>query len=297
MIMKWRFTLVALLFCAVAAAQGSLEVKAEREEDNSVRIWADKTRAGKCTVVLKYRSLNNCANYGDGIYTVAGGSENLVLLRPINSEKQIIYDYTYSVFYGDVEAEPDTTFVYRLPVSAQKSTRRRNVVDIYDRYLKNEERQLASSVFDVEATDTIYIARKGVVVKIDRTANKQDKSLITTTERATVTVEHADGSYAFYRMLDPNSISVRVGQTVYPDTPIGRPWSFNGEHYLFFFSVADYVWIERGKKTEYKRFTPLFKTDRGVTSLQHDVEYRAVVDDELIEREMSGREKRHRKRQ
>ena len=81
MIMKWRFTLVALLFCAVAVAQGSLEVKAEREEDNSVRIWADKTRAGKCTVVLKFRSLNNCANYGDGIYTVAGGSENLVRLK------------------------------------------------------------------------------------------------------------------------------------------------------------------------------------------------------------------------
>ncbi len=295
--MKWIFAFVALMLSFSASSQNPFEVKSERMEDKSVRIWAEKSFAGKITVALTFKKLENTSFYGDGIYTVGSANLNLERLRPIDADSHIGYSYSYRWFYGDVEAEPDTTFVYRLPVSTQKLTNRRNVVDMYDLYLKNENRLISSSVFDAEPTDTIYAARKGVVVRIETQTTEQSKSLISTTERAYVTVEHADGSYAFYKMLNPNAILVEVGQTVYPDTPIGFPWSFEGERYLFFFEVCDYVWTERGVKAEYQRFIPLFKTDLGVTHLRHGVEYRAVVDDELVEREMTSREKKRRRRQ
>lgn len=295
--MKRIVTIVALLLSFSASAQKAFEVKSERLEDKSVRLWAEKSYVGKVTVALTFKKLENTSLYGDGIYTVESANLNLERLRPIDADSHIGYSYSYRWFYGDVEAEADTTFVYRLPVSTQKLTQARNVVDMFTHYLKNENRNVPVASFDVEPTDTIYAARKGVVVKIDKNASQQDQQLESSTERAYVQVEHADGSWALYRMLNPNSILVEVGQTVYPDTPIGFPWSFDGERYLFFFSVLDHVWTDRGVKSDYKRFVPLFKTDLGVTHLRHGVEYRAVVDEELIEHEMSSREKKRRRRQ
>lgn len=292
--MRWKFALVAMFACATALAQRSVTVDTKRLEDKSVQFTAVKDYPGRATVALTFKRLVNSNVYDDGIFTVGTSQVNLLRLRPLDTQKHIDYSYSYRVFYGDVEAEADTTFVYRLPVSSQKLTKRRNVVHIYDRYLKKKERQIAASVFDVEPTDTIYAARKGVVVRVETAATEQSANLVTSTVRAEVRVEHADGSLAFYTMLNPHNILVREGQTVYPDTPIGFPWSFDGDRYVFFFEVCDYVWVERGVNAQYQFFVPLFKTDLGVTTLRHGVEYRAVVDNELIEREMSNREKKRR---
>lgn len=295
--MKLIFTLVLLAISFSASAQKNFEIKTERQEDKSVRLWAEKDYAGKITVVLTFKNLENAYYNDDGLYVVGTSATNLVRLRPLNDDEHISYSYSYRYFYGDIDAEADTTFVYRLPISTLKSAQVRTTVDMYDHYLKKKDRTLASVSFDVAPTDTIYAARKGVVVRMGKNAPKQSKSLVATSEYAYVEIEHADGSCATYSMLNPDSILVEVGQTVYPDTPIAFPWSYEGERYLFFFHVFDPTWVERGLKSENQQFMPLFKTELGVAQLRNGVEYRAVVDDELVECEMTSREKKRRRRQ
>ena len=87
--MKWIFAFVALMLSFSASSQNPFEVKSERMEDKSVRIWAEKSFAGKITVALTFKKLENTSLYGDGIYTVGSANLNLERLRPIAADSQI----------------------------------------------------------------------------------------------------------------------------------------------------------------------------------------------------------------
>jgi hypothetical protein len=175
-----------------------------------------------------------------------------------------------------------TDFVYRLPVSAWKN----GVQVAPDTGGVYSNNKTIPCVFHVNRGDTVFAARKGVVLFVtdlsaDRKANDPDLSI-------EITVRHADGTFATYAGFESGSGMVRPRQKVYPDTPLGIAGSFDGKNHHFFFSVSYTI----NKPHSVHPLSPAFATAAGEMQLQADGYYTAALSDQLICREMTKCEKK-----
>lgn len=294
--MKLRLTIIALLLSLSAAAQ-NIKVTAERQADKSVVFRVEKLGYGRYTIVFQFKELENCNFVPSDSYLIRN-STDLIHLRPTSDKAEIGYRYSWHSWVGDLLTAPDTTFVYRFPKSEHNRSEATECYDIYKAMFgQATSENFVSYYFPSSQGDTVFVARKGEVVRVKREHVAPKQGIAYTSDRVDVTIEHDDGTRALYSMLDPDNIFVEEGMVVTPDRPIGLVGTFNNDRFGFYFSVMYKVWKVKGEKTINHYFPPLFQTDRGVVRLQHGEEYRAVVDDELVEREMSSREKRRRKRQ
>ena len=111
-------------------------------------------------------------------------------------------------------------------------------------------------------------------------------------------VEHADGTIATYNVLEPGSVCVKLGDTVYPDTPLALVGSFDGTQYrvaLTLHYITDRIFA-KGNAYSYEHafesvfINPVFATADGNRMLVSQNRYTAVVAPELITKEMTKRE-------
>ena len=111
-------------------------------------------------------------------------------------------------------------------------------------------------------------------------------------------VEHADGTIATYNVLEPGSVCVKLGDTVYPDTPLALVGSFDGTQYrvaLTLHYITDRIFA-KGNAYSYEHafesvfINPVFATAHGNRMLVSQNRYTAVVAPELITKEMTKRE-------
>ncbi len=109
--------------------------------------------------------------------------------------------FTTEVALGNAWGAIDTAVTYRLPFpSGKKDVTYR--LAIRDGWPTHE--------FLLSPGDTVYAARKGVVVDVkDKKGGPME-----------ITVQHPDGSWASYRNLERGSFMVTPGSKVWPDTPL-----------------------------------------------------------------------------
>ncbi len=140
-----------------------------------------------------------------------------VLLRNKTTEiarwpaKQGWQRFSFTYFPGELNPDVQEDFVYRLPFApgttvkvgidkGQSSKEGRNV-RAFRRYLLT-----APEVVDV------YVIRKGEVERV----TKDEKG------KLNIFIDQADGTKAIYQNVEPDHYSLRPGDIVYPDTPIGK---------------------------------------------------------------------------
>ena len=92
---------------------------------------------------------------------------------------------------------------------------------------------------------------KGIVVEITNEF-KTDPSLKYefTSKMNRVLIEHSDGTYASYTGFKKDLIFVKLGQTVYPQTPLGTLDQFNNSSYRLYFNIHYLVTKNMDSKTE-----------------------------------------------
>lgn len=71
--------------------------------------------------------------------------------------------------------------------------------------------------FVMNAGDTVFCARKGIVTALPDNAEEVDRLM-----EGTLEIRHDDGTIAVYFGLDPGSAMVKLGQKVYPGQPAGK---------------------------------------------------------------------------
>ena len=266
---------------------------------NCVDILAKVSGAGSYTVMLNFSELGNCTE--SKVRSIIVNSTGPILrLRPVDPEKPINYRYSYRYVQGVINPpKVDSLFVYRLPFSTSADREARFLYNISNRIFGSDNTvRWKSFQFITNPADTVFAARKGVVVSVE---DKHDPlagvgRVSMNSDNNRVVVEHADGTFARYGVLQQGSIMVREGDTVYPDTPMALAGSLDGEVYQIRFDVY-YKVDNRSDNPKWADYLtsdvfidPVFATAAGNTRLAEYRIYTPEVSEELVIREMTKKE-------
>lgn len=284
-----------ILLCntCTICAQNVLTVDSKRNDDKSVDFFYNKTKPGTYTVVVTFRSLEN-AYYTPEKYLVTNFDGPLFTLKPTDPNKGISYSYSYRYIQGTFKPKGvDTSFVYLLPFEKEKIIQAAEHSNLGEVYLKQARpKGWKAYQFRGEALDSVYAARKGIVINV-RDEFEQDTTAIFTSKTNQVVVEHPDGSVAVYKGFKKKGIVVKEGENIFPHTFLGVLGNELVTHkkYLSFmvYYLSD-LGFEENKRPETTFITPRFLTASGSIILTNRQKYTAAVSDEIITKEMTRRE-------
>ncbi|AXT61195.1 hypothetical protein D1816_12835 [Aquimarina sp. AD10] len=301
--MKWLLIICFTLVCCLSfAQQDNVKITAERNDDNTVTFFYEKNDPGSYVIYLYFNTLVN-ASSSDITQTVKGTKGTLFTLRPIDSKKGIGYGYGYRYLRGVRKAKVDKSFVYLLPYKNEASALVKPLNNISEKFFNKErDNNWAAYQFIFQKEDTICAIRKGKVVDVIDKFDNYKEGLSYSTDTNFVLVEHKDGSLAKYSVLRKGRMMVKKGDMVYPQTPIGVSGSYQANTHemrllLYYLSNAEFKRSNNKKtgKQEASRYTyinPLFY-DKGEThSLLPNTTYTSSFLPEIIEKEMSKRERK-----
>ena len=283
-----------------------IELNAEFNENGDLVVTADKKWIGTYSIAVEFVNATNLAVPPRYRATVRS-SGPLITLKNRGSYSSTQCGWRYMLALGDWRARPDQSFVYRLPYSPALG----NVKVSYPAQAPPNTTAFHASLrgnplvyrFMFNRADTIYAARKGLVVVIgDQNATESQYGVKADSRGNYVVIEHHDGSFAIYSGLARGTIGVRVGETVFPDTLLGCAGAIDSTHYVVDLRLSHLAGriFEKGNTYTYMKafetvdLNPLFRTADGDQKLNSGKSYHAVLSEELVTQEMTKREKKAR---
>lgn len=288
----------------VSGQKKPFQIKSERKDDKSVVFSFEKNFPGSVHVIIEFKMLENSSGKRTVTKSVKGYSGNLFTLKPLNSDRGIGFSYTYNYFIGNKNAKPDLEHKYALPFKPGKSIHVKKLSYLGNKYGKEAPKNWTSFQFLTEPNDTVCAARKGLVIKIvdDNKPNaqldygyRQDANYIL--------IEHDDGTIARYGVIREKGGLVKVGEEIFPGTPIAISGTYDKpENSQLRFSIyymdkdMDYnifkEYTLQNRPDIYAYLNPKFKTKEYLGELHSNKDYTVVLDDEMITSEMSKRERK-----
>ncbi len=285
------------------AQNHSIEITSEMKDDRSVDFLFQKKDVGSFYLNLTFNRLEN-ASPAAFKGTITSSQGKLMTIKPLNPDRSVGYSYKYTYIRGQLNPKIDTGFVYLLPVSKGKMVKALNHFNLNAMYFGSvEPKNWKSFQFDLEPGDTVFAARKGVVVEVkDGIDPNPSASVSYSSDSNSILIEHEDGTLAHYSVLKKASLMVEPGQVVFPHTALGLAGTYDLESNT---QVRFYVYylveknIERTDQTTlqkmknfYAFLNPRFATTEGETYLKAQQNYSADFKEEHIIKELNKREKK-----
>jgi hypothetical protein len=283
------------------AQQQAVQVKYEQKSDNSVNFSYSCNSPGNHFLLLKFINLQN-SNYFQKGHNIHGRLGTLTTLKPMEVNKPINFQYTYSFWKGKGLKEYKNTKQYLMPYQEGKKVKVNTASHLGQFFDQKVPDSWLSYSFNSEAPDSIFAARKGEVVEVTNIyKNDTTEHLIYTKNRNEIVVEHEDGTLGKYSGLEYNKIKVKEGDIVLPGSflgIVGREGN-DPKNYLLFFTLyylnISKMTSEPGENRqygiEYIYVTPKFfntKMDEPLVPGIYEVKY----DRNIIISEMSKKEKK-----
>lgn len=271
-------------------------------DDRTVDFSYTKDKPGTYTVNLEFTNVENC-DTREYTTEVRGYSGNLYRLRPLDKARGIRYSMKYYTVMGEVNPKIDSLFRYTLPFKNGKKVKIYEAGNIGEKYFGQEKiSNWKSYVVHLEKPDTIFSMRKGIVVAVkDEYEDNSSVDAQYTSKRNSIIVEHADGTFAFYKGFKKTKIFVKLGETIYPQTQLGIVEKYDSKGYRLDFSVyylSDKYLKEnryqslKGYRSNYKYIMPIFVTQEGETTIESKKEYISALNEAVITQEFSRSEKK-----
>ncbi|MDR2912667.1 MAG: hypothetical protein LBV38_05135 [Alistipes sp.] len=302
-----KFLIFALLIMSSLGARAQerpFELSSRYDDQRNAVIEVSYYQGGLYSLVLHFTELTNLKTPRFQRMEVRRNG-TLLTIEPTDPEKATYFSYRYSYVPGVLNPRRvDTEFVYRLPFGTRSSREMRSMRNAYEMYFGEDANNVDFKAFQfiMHRADTVYAARKGVVVGV---VDKHDPLLgmgtvAMNTENNSVSVMHADGTMAQYGVLEKGSITVMPGDTVWPDTPIALAGSLDGTEYQLRFmlwyrtdNLSGIKDLDEWEVTNHY-LDPVFATSAGERTLATGISYVPVVSKELIVAEMSKSERKAR---
>jgi hypothetical protein len=300
------FTVILLLLNLTGHSQpGMVQISTAYNSDNTVDINYKKAIEGSIYLKLTFDRLENSTSistFYNG--TIVYSQGKLLTLRPVKENSQISCSFKYTWIRGKLVSKIDTAFIYLLPVSKGKTVKVLNHTYLYKEYFGNAEpKNWRSFQFNVEPGDTVFSARKGIVVEVTDEFDPDTTAIVSFSNHAnSLLIEHEDGTLAYYGVLKKGSFLVKPGQVVFPHTPLALAGTFDtDENTQIRFSVRYLIEEQIDKPTNktlssktnyYTYVNPLFHTTEGEVQLKAFQDYTADFTFEHIIKELSKKEKK-----
>ncbi|WP_075601897.1 hypothetical protein [Saccharicrinis aurantiacus] len=296
---------IVLLFpvTLINAQSKTITVDYKYNDDRSIDFTYTKSKPGTYYLTFEFTKLENSSSSHIIQQKVQGASGTLFTLTPIDEQKGISFGYKFHYILGDPYARIDKEFPYCLPFKSGKSLKVMESSLINEKYFgaKKSKTWKSYSVRRLKQ-DTVCCMRKGTVIEIvDEHSPDLSVKKSYTSKRNRIVVEHNDGTYASYKGFEKGGIFVELGQVVYPQTDLGILSKFTEDYCLLHFAVyylsdADEEFKEDVKMSDtqsrYHYLTPYFISDRGTLQLINTHNYSVVLNNEILTKEFTRREKK-----
>lgn len=210
-----------LLFLAystqVIAQQQALKVYSENTE-KSVFIYTDNDKPYPQSVKLTvdFKGLKLKEEIPEFLMVPANSTKFLLTELVIPQGRAWGYNFKFSYFMGDVNAEHDDDYVYMLPYEEGKGFK---VAQGYNG--KSSHVNENALDFNLPAGEPILAARPGKVVKLKEDSDRGCPNKSCANLGNYVTIMHDDGSFADYYHLKQNGVLVALGDEVERGQSIG----------------------------------------------------------------------------
>ena len=297
------FIIVGCYAANVRAQESLIQVTYKVNTNKSVDFSFVKPDPGTLTVVLTFTNLTNTYESEQSTLSARDYSGNLKTLTPSNKEQGVGFSYKYSYIRGKLNPKYNADFVYLLPFkkgTKVKAVESNFVNATYFGSTTPDDWKVYR--FFTQAEDTVTAIRKGLVVSIkDLYETNASADVAYTSKTNELIIEHADGTLATYRGFKKGSIAVKVGQMVFPGTPIaiaakaGSSGRSSIALLITYLKSAEFGTTDnqsfKTSKSYYGFITPKFCTTENVaTVLVAQQEHTANDSPEIIRKEFTKKE-------
>lgn len=297
-------TLILLIIGTSIHAFGQkkdIRVKHIRNKDRSVDFFYEKDVPGSYMITVNFTRLEN-AFYNAKPILVQANSGKLFTLKPTYPDKGIPVGYRYSWIRGKLNPKIDRSFEYLLPFRKGATINAEELTNLGQQYFGSERpKDWKAYRFYESSSDTVLAIRKGIVVEIvNQFVLKSEVSY--TSQKNRIVVEHEDGTYASYEGFAKEVALVKLGEKVYPHTPLGVLKSSEsgntGKLYLKVYFLIDAEYDRKAKETLATRksrtqyIAPVFYTTEGNITIESYQGYTVDSNEKILTKELSRREKK-----
>lgn len=216
---KSLLLLVVAYFCLGFQDNETVEIK-KVEQDGKVILNAINTNIYPVTIEFEVDLDNMEANKNLPFTDIlpAKSRKELVELEKVAKGEASGYKYRYRFYMGDVNAQHNSRFSYRLPIERGKSVR---ILQGFGGSFSHTGDLRHSLDFDMPEGTPVYAARGGLVVDIEDSNTEGGPTEEFRDAANYVTLMHRDGTFADYAHLKYEGVEVRVGQNVRSGQVIG----------------------------------------------------------------------------
>ena len=270
--------------------------------DNSVSFNYKKNVVGSYLVILEFSNLSNTRAQRRVSKILKNNSGSLFLkLKPINDENSVGFQYRTMYFKGSVNSKVNEDYPYILPFNKGVKIIPRDLYSIENRYLNEEVPEgWKSYSFTFNEKKEVKAIRKGIVIEIKNTYTP-DYSIEASfySEQNSISIEHIDGTVATYKGFDKNTIQLKEGETVYPQTTLGQLVKYDKRDIyrlyltLYSYTTKDNISLFRLNSSddyEITYLTPKFYVRNSLEILKDNNEYLVDFDEKTQFKEMRKKE-------
>lgn len=300
------FLLNLFIICIVVTGKSqssSFHIRTERNSDESVSFNFEKEDFGTYYVHLIFSHIENSSTTS-WKQNVSGLNGTILTLKPLVQNKPIGYSYKYIWIRGRLNPKIDTGFVYLLPFSKLKTSLVIENSNLKSAYFNGTApRNWKAYQFKADAGDTVFAARKGIVVGlVDGNIPDPGSSFVYKSSSNSILIEHDDGTLAHYDVLKNGSFMVKPGDKVLPHAPLGLAGTYDTDEntqirfYVYFLCEDKLEKPDKetmaSKRNYYAFVNPVFHTTAGDVHLKSVNEYTADYTGDHIQKELNKREKK-----
>ena len=270
--------------------------------DNSVSFNYKKYVVGSYLVILEFSNLSNTREQRRVSKILKNNSGSLFLkLKPINDENSVGFQYRTMYFKGSVNSKVNEDYPYILPFNKGDKITPRDLYSIENRYLNEEVPEgWKSYSFTFNEKKEVKAIRKGIVIEIKDTYTP-DYSIEASfySEQNLISIEHIDGTVATYKGFDKNTIQLKEGETVYPQTTLGQLVKYDKRDiYRLYLTLYSYTTKDNislfnlNSSDDYgiTYLTPKFYVRNSLEILKDNNEYLVDFDEKTQFKEMRKKE-------
>lgn len=288
-------TLLLLILSMVFTLQLSAQIQVTtRNEASNVIFDVNLEKEGSYTLVLKFSELRGCKiPLGNTtIIPIKGGYNSAVCKLTKEGNVSTSYRYTYTFHRGKYNAKPDIDYPYILPASEGKALYTSRFANIEHGLGKIDVDSIMGIVFRYAEADTVCAMRSGKVVEIehskrDRIEPEQGVSMYDRGSRNIITIEHGDGTIVRYTCITSAQTLVKLGDRIIA----GQPLAVLGQEKDFPQIGISISYLT--KELKHKIIMPMFYTEKGLSELNFDEEYHSTSTRDIIEKELTKKEKKN----
>ena len=270
--------------------------------DNSVSFNYKKYVVGSYLVILEFSNLSNTREQRRVSKILKNNSGSLFLkLKPINDENSVGFQYRTMYFKGSVNSKVNEDYPYILPFNKGDKITPIDLYSIENRYLNEEVPEgWKSYSFTFNEKKEVKAIRKGIVIEIKDTYTP-DYSIEASfySEQNSISIEHIDGTVATYKGFNKNTIQLKEGETVYPQTTLGQLVKYDKRDiYRLYLTLYSYTTKDNislfnlNSSDDYgiTYLTPKFYVRNSLEILKDNNEYLVDFDEKTQFKEMRKKE-------